>query len=580
MAKIPPAVAGAMHIGGGGGGGAAEQASGNSTAPAEGGKVMDGDLPVVEAFPLVDAIPTDGTEGAPPAEEAAPARRLLEVQKAGLSKGRTQALDGYMLVHVPESAGPGEIFKAKSPSGHIWAFKVPEELPENRIIKLHLPDLKGKASASLKAFMGVSQRQQKLDEEAPAEEASAGEAPAEDEAPVEVEVSADGNSTEDGNATDGINATGEAPVEDSIYGFGPGKIPLAANAMEPCCMCPLYDEDTGEIEGWIANVPADVNGAGKKYIEVAEAVAAREEHLDDVMGQKVFDPSWLNAKLQWDGAAEGEGANGTNASADTNATESGDAGEESAEGGEEAAEGGEEAEPTPEAEATVAEVANHHQVQHLHQKAPVNSAVTPSAKPVAAVDKGPKAPARPRVGTESPLQAQAKAVARSVAKKPTAIKTAAIKSEPKKLADPVVQPEMAKGKPVTKPLPAAATRAPVQAIAEPLVAPAAPMATAQPLPASAQAPVQAVAVPLPERAVADQPLPKAVEAIAQPPIMQASNRASDVKAEHVTAKRTGPDSSDDAGRMAPETVQAVAVPMTAAVAAQKPVQVVAEPVQN
>ena len=557
---------------------------------------MDGDLQVVEAFPLVDAIPTDGTEGAPPAEEAAPARRLLEVQKAGLSKGRTQALDGYMLVHVPDSAGPGEIFKAKAPSGHIWAFKVPEELPENRIIKLHLPDLKGKASASLKGLMGVSPRQQKLDEEAPAEEAPteeapAGEVPAEDEAPVEVEatVSADGNSTVDGNATDGTNTTGEAPVEDSIYGFGPGKIPPEANAMEPCCMCPLYDEDTGEIEGWIANVPADVNGAGKKYIEVAEAVAAREEHLDDVMGQMVFDPSWLNAKLQWEGAAEGEGANGTNTSADINATESDDAGDEAAEGeeeaaeeGEEAAEGGEEAEPTQEAEATVAEVADHHQVQHLHQKAPVNSAVTPSAKPVAAVHKGPKAPARPRVGTESPLQAQAKAVARSVAKKPTAIKTAAIKSERKKLADPVVQPEMAKGKPVTKPLPAAATRAPVQAIAEPLVAPAAPMATAQPLPASAQAPVQAVAVPLPERAVADQPLPKAVEAIAQPPIMQASNRASDVKAEPVTAKRKGP---GDTGRMAPKKVpaapvQVVAVPMTAAVAAQKPVQAVAQPVQN
>ena len=111
-------------------------------------------------------------------------------------------------------------------------------------------------------------------------------------------------------------------------------------------------------------MPADVNGAGKKYIEVAEAVAAREEHLDDVMGQMVFDPSWLNAKLQWEGAAEGEGANGTNASADTNATESDDAGDEAAEGEEEAAEGGEEAEPTPEAEATVAEVADHHQVQH------------------------------------------------------------------------------------------------------------------------------------------------------------------------------------------------------------------------
>ena len=37
-----------------------------------------------------------------------------------------------MLVHVPEDAAPGSIFKAKTPSGAVWAFKVPEKLPEDR----------------------------------------------------------------------------------------------------------------------------------------------------------------------------------------------------------------------------------------------------------------------------------------------------------------------------------------------------------------------------------------------------------------------------------------------------------------
>jgi hypothetical protein len=59
------------------------------------------------------------------------------------AKGRTlQTLDGYMLVHVPDSAAPGDVLKAKTPSGTTWAFKVPENLPQDRIIKLHMPDLK------------------------------------------------------------------------------------------------------------------------------------------------------------------------------------------------------------------------------------------------------------------------------------------------------------------------------------------------------------------------------------------------------------------------------------------------------
>ena len=157
----------------------------------------DDSMPVVEAFPLVEAEPTDGSEGAPtqeapPAEEAPateeaapPAerrRRLLAMPKPGYSAhGHTQSLDGYMLVHVPDTAGAGQVFKAKTPSGHIWAFKVPETLPFNRIIKLHLPDLKAKTRgvflktprhASLLHGRPLLKKGRMLDEAPPAEPAA------------------------------------------------------------------------------------------------------------------------------------------------------------------------------------------------------------------------------------------------------------------------------------------------------------------------------------------------------------------------------------------------------------------------
>ena len=53
-----------------------------------------------------------------------------------------QKLDGYLLVHVPESAAAGDLFTAKTPSGTAWTFKVPATLPEDRIIELHPPDFK------------------------------------------------------------------------------------------------------------------------------------------------------------------------------------------------------------------------------------------------------------------------------------------------------------------------------------------------------------------------------------------------------------------------------------------------------
>ena len=70
-------------------------------------------------------------------------------------------------------------------------------------------------------------------------------------------------------------------------------------------MCPLYDEETGEIEGWISDAPMDPRGAASNYIAVAEAVAMREERLDDMLGTGILDPSWLGDRFHWTSQAEG-----------------------------------------------------------------------------------------------------------------------------------------------------------------------------------------------------------------------------------------------------------------------------------
>ena len=60
-----------------------------------------------------------------------------------------QKLDGYMLVHVPESAASGDVFTATTPSGAAWAFKVPATLPQDRIIELRPPDLKDRQGSDV-----------------------------------------------------------------------------------------------------------------------------------------------------------------------------------------------------------------------------------------------------------------------------------------------------------------------------------------------------------------------------------------------------------------------------------------------
>jgi hypothetical protein len=67
----------------------------------------------------------------------------------------------------------------------------------------------------------------------------------------------------------------DVPANPSGIGFGPGLIPPHAGFSEACCMCPLYNQETGEIEGWIADAPADPVAASANYVVVAQAIAAR-----------------------------------------------------------------------------------------------------------------------------------------------------------------------------------------------------------------------------------------------------------------------------------------------------------------
>mmetsp|Transcript_33753 Transcript_33753/g.54452 ORF Transcript_33753/g.54452 Transcript_33753/m.54452 type:complete len:630 (-) Transcript_33753:347-2236(-) len=571
-AGIPPAANGnGMHGGGGGyaggGGGGYGGVGAGAGAGAAGGAAhaptSDDSMPVVEAFPLVEAEPTDGSEGAPtqeapPAEEAPateeaapPAerrRRLLAMPKPGYSAhGHTQSLDGYMLVHVPDSAGAGEVFKAKTPSGHIWAFKVPETLPKNRIIKLHLPDLKAKTRgvllktprhASLLHGKPLFKKGKMLDEAPPAEPAAVEVA---DLPEPEVEIVAPASDSTGGNDTEVQGQVEEEEEEEPVaaggVGFGPGLIPPHATWSQPCCMCPLYDEETGEIEGWIGDAPQNPRSAAVTYIVVAQAVAEREEKLDDAMRQRILDPSWMNNRFHWDEPAEpvdveteeeapveteeeAPSANATDAT-DANDVTEGNATDAStnttAPAEEEAAEQA--------AEAVVAGMAHlaSHGVTHLAQQVPVAKVLGRVAHKVSK-HPSPKT-ARP-IGIKSPLQIKA---AKAAANKMSVLSHAHAKAVKAAALPPQKQ-------------------TPLQAFAVPVAKAAAGVARGQ-IPMAIASPAKAV---------------KAVKAVKK---MEASHMAG-MKAAPVVA-RAGP------GDMA--AVQAVAKPMTAAVAAEKPVQAVAQP---
>ena len=408
-----------------------------------------------------------------------------------------------------------------------------------RIIKLHLPDLKAsKAGATLQApervFLHdgkpIMKKGKMLDEE-----------PAEEEA-----VDVEGEEVPAGNATGG-NSTGpdgeaeEGEEEDGIYGFGPGLIPPHASTWEPCCMCPLYDDETGEIEGWIGDAPADPHGSASNYIAVAEAVAMREERLDDLMGADVIDPSWLNPRFQWaDGEGTAPSANETGNSTAGNSTDAEEGEVEEAE--EEAAEA--------EVAGGVRLAAPKHAVTHLAQKAPklpplaevVGKVVDEAARKAATARQGARVASVPQAG-QSPLQ-------RLQVKKSSAQAQSALPPQ---------------------------EQAPLQAIAQPMASAAAAVARGH-LPSA----VAAIA-PQPQKkpvAGAFEPRIKmkgevaaSVKGHPAPKIKASSNKMSDFKAAPVAAARHGP---ADAGALPP--VQAVAEPLSAAGAARKPVQAVAQPI--
>lgn len=335
-------------------------------------------------------------------------------------------------------------------------------------------------------------------------------------------------------------------------GFGPGMIPPHASWSQPCCMCPLYDEETGEIEGWIADAPKDPRSAAVSYIVVAQAVADREDKLDDEVGSKALDPSWMNARFRWDeppvieSPEEEEEAppsnstgNATDATDAPNATASveedagdaaGDAPEEEEEAAEEVVSGG-------------VHLASHH-VTHLAQKVPMATVVGRVVNQPA-----PKS-ARP-LGKQSPLQIKA------------------VHAPVKKASPKAVRP-VGKGAGVS-----AQKQTPLQAFAMPMAKAAAGVARGQILEKKmfekAKKAMEAIAQPVaakPLAATHANTMPVAgARAKTMQPKMQASHMAG-MKAAPVAA-RVGP------GDMAP--VQAVAQPMTAAVAAQKPVQAVAQP---
>ena len=55
--------------------------------------------------------------------------------------------------------------------------------------------------------------------------------------------------------------------------------PGRAGYMDACCMCPLYDTETGEITGWTNDVPNDPAAAAAMYRDAAEYITQREQKV-------------------------------------------------------------------------------------------------------------------------------------------------------------------------------------------------------------------------------------------------------------------------------------------------------------
>uniref|UniRef100_A0A7S0HJA3 Uncharacterized protein n=1 Tax=Hanusia phi TaxID=3032 RepID=A0A7S0HJA3_9CRYP len=230
------------------------------------------DFPVVEAFPLVEAQPA-----APASSNSTAARRLLQTLQRSQGARLTILKEGYMLVHIPPSAQPGEYYKAMTPSGETWAFKIPADLPQSRIIKVHLPDL---SSAAPPPTAAKSRRMSLQAVNSSSNETEIVEPP-----PSDVNASQLGNETSESPVQEEEHAEaagGEAESSQSVP-FHPATMGLKAKPDEPCCMCPLFDESTGQIEGWVSDSPQDEIKAARRYLYVAKGIAIRDEEVNKAL---------------------------------------------------------------------------------------------------------------------------------------------------------------------------------------------------------------------------------------------------------------------------------------------------------
>eukprot|EP00802_Teleaulax_amphioxeia_P003389 Tamp_03392.p3 GENE.Tamp_03392~~Tamp_03392.p3 ORF type:complete len:321 (+),score=94.39 Tamp_03392:2686-3648(+) len=292
--------------------------------------------------------------------------------------------------------------------------------------------------------------------------------------------------------------------------------------MDACCMCPLYDTETGEITGWTNDVPNDPAAAAAMYRDAAEYITQREQKLDDAEGASLLDPSWLGDKYHVTVASASE--DGAEPVAAGNST--GNATDGAAEEGEEEA-----AEEAP-------------NVAHLAQKRVTHLAqVVPTATVVGRAQAHGSPRAAQPAGMQSPLQAKAKAAA---------------------------MPSAATGKAQT----------PLQAFAQPLASVATAVARGQ-LPKA----VEAIAQPAPKRvavakAKAVEPVQRPQAKRPAVPVAAARLPRQQMQATHVGGMKAAPVAARAGpvhGAHAKAPAQAVATPVTPNVAAEAPVQAVAEP---
>jgi hypothetical protein len=357
-------------------------------------------------------------------------------------------------------------------------------------------------------------------------------------------------------------------------GYGPGKSPPRAAEDEPCCMCPLFDPETGNILTWTHDPAAHPTRDAESYKTFMKMVDERHHQLEEELGVRIFPASFVDFSHHEehhddDGEhhddeeehedehgehdeEEGheempEGVNATETghgapegSAGHNETETGDGAPEGSAGhgapegsaGHGAPEGSAGAGAAAGSSGAAPAAAKAIRTQHLKMqgaKKVANGKVARAKIVKSSVSKS--------KGLKAPAKVLAQAAAKPVAAKPIAVEAVAKLVKPmaqapvaQAVAEPVAQAPVAQA--VAEPLSKPMAQAPVaQAVAEPLSKPMAqaPVAQAVAEPLSkpmAQAPVaQAVAEPL-SKPMAQAPVAQAVaeplsKPMAQAPVAQA-----------------------------------------------------------